>query len=305
LDLSYDKEYCFEYNVPPKLLKIQLKLLGEVELKKENKKINLSSEDCYYFERIKKHDFLIKQSGGGRYVIQVLGKNGEAIKGVRVKVSLNAHNLRNLEKYEKFLESDEDGRIKLFLPTDVDDFTIDKKYFKVKSMDKYKCLNDDTFINIYENEEFNYPLNDIPNNKDYFKIYLLKKVNDNYENISDKIKIDITDKKLNLSHISLSKLTIGEYQLIIGENKKVFICVKEKKENANDEINEENETKKEYFLPIAVEKMNINYDNNELKIKLNKNNKDINNPHVHIIFTQYHPQLKEYILKPILVIFYL
>ena len=33
IKLSYDKEFCFEYNVPPKLISIQLTLMGEIELK--------------------------------------------------------------------------------------------------------------------------------------------------------------------------------------------------------------------------------------------------------------------------------
>ena len=92
------------------------------------------------------------------------------------------------------------------------------------------------------------------------------------ENLSDKLKIDITDKKHNLSHITLPKLLKGKYELIIGKKLRTINVLEENNvDNYND-----------YYLPIAIEKMVC--DNNMLKIKLNKNNKNKSNIKIRIFF---------------------
>lgn len=215
IKLSYDKEFCFEYNVPPKLISIQLTLMGEIELKTENEKKNLKLEKCFYFKRMNDYDYLIKQNENDKYIIDVFGKNGEPLKGYNFEVSLG-HTFLNYFNGKIFaLKSDSEGKIKLTLP-DVGYFELNSKKFKIKNNNKY---NYKEYINISENKEINLPLNEVPNDKNNIRLSLLKinSQKSKLENLSDKLKIDITDKKNNLSHINLPKLLKGKYELMIGK----------------------------------------------------------------------------------------
>ena len=113
------------------------------------------------------------------------------------------------------LKSDSEGKIKLTLP-DVGYFELNSKKFKIKNNNKY---NYKEYINISENKEINLPLNEVPNDKNNIRLSLLKinSQKSKLENLSDKLKIDITDKKNNLSHINLPKLLKGKYELMIGK----------------------------------------------------------------------------------------
>ena len=108
------------------------------------------------------------------------------------------------------------------------------------------------------------------------------------ENLSDLLKIEISDKVNNLGKIIVPKLTKGRYHLFINKDLFVITVVKGKVMNIEDFIVLENGNiryNNNIEPPIAIE--NVSYENKILKIKLNKNNKSINNPRIHINCVQY------------------
>ena len=92
----------------------------------------------------------------------------------------------------------------------------------------------------------------------------------------------------NLGKITLSKLPLGEYSLDINGTIILIKVVKGKVMDVNDFVVLDNGNIKynnNLESPISIE--NMTYENKELKIKLNKNNKSLNNPRVHINCVQY------------------
>ena len=86
----------------------------------------------------------------------------------------------------------------------------------------------------------------------------------------------------------LPKLSQGEYQLEINDEKIIIKVEKGKIMNIDDFIILENgyiKYNNDNEAPISIEK--VAYENKELKIKLNKNNKNSNSPRIHINFVQY------------------
>ena len=77
MKLSYDKEYAFDFQVPPKLKSLTFILSGEIEYKTKDKKETLSFSKDYYFSHTKDYDMLIKKNDKGNYIFNLLGRNGE------------------------------------------------------------------------------------------------------------------------------------------------------------------------------------------------------------------------------------
>ena len=77
IELSYDKEFSFEFQVPPKLKSINFELSGEIKPKTRDNIETLSFSKDYLFNRKFEYDTLIKKNNNGNYIIHLLGKNGE------------------------------------------------------------------------------------------------------------------------------------------------------------------------------------------------------------------------------------
>ena len=143
-------------------------------------------------------------------------------------------------------------------------------------------------MTIIENQEINLPFYDMVHNE----IHLLKLVyGQTIENMTDLLKIKITDKNNRLGNITLPKLTKGNYSLIINDNRVEIKVIKGKVMDIPDFIVTEKGTiryNNNLENSIAIESFSC--ENNEIKIKLNKNNKSINHPRVHVNCVQYLPK---------------
>ena len=249
--LSYDKEYSFEFQVPPKLKNVEFILSGDIQFKTINKKETLSFSKKYYFNRGEDYDVLIKKNDEGNFIFDLLGRNGEPKCNHQISLKLSHKIQQEINKDNPILlESDSEGKIDLGKLTDINKCKIDSYYYDIEKLPKHVYLPN---INILENQEINLPFI----NKDNNRITLMKISQEKAsENLSDLIKIDITDKLHNLGNLTLPKLSKGEYSLDINDNK-IFIKVIKGKvmdikdfivlENGNIKYNNNNES------PITVE----------------------------------------------------
>ena len=274
--LSYDNEYCFEYTIPPKLKSLTFQLIGEVEIKSRDEIKELSIENKIYFGN-NDLNYLIKQNDKGNYIINIIGKSGNLLKKKYIDLICHHKYLDSFSNKKVKLRSDSKGEIKLTLP-DIKSIQINKNDLFIidnNNEDKYS-YEDEMFI--CENEDIILPLYEVPKYKNcsYFLLMKINREEKIIENVSDKLKMNITDQSHNLGNLVISKLVEGRYALGI-KDEPIYINVskKDKKNGKKNKIN------------IAIE--NMNYDNGILKIKLNKNNKSNDHPRVHIDFIHYRP----------------
>ena len=278
--LSYNNEYCFEYTIPPKLKSLTFKLIGEVEIKSRDEIEELSIKKEIYFGN-NDLNYLIKQNDKGNYIINIVGKSGNLLKKKYIDLICHHKYLDSFSDKKIKLRSDSKGEIKLTLP-DIKSIQINKNNLFIldnNNEDKYS-YEEEMFI--CENEDIILPLYEVPKYKNCSYIHLLKinREDQIIENVSDKLKMNITDQSHNLGNILISKLVEGRYGLIIND---VSIIINVSKEDKKNE--------KKNKINIAIE--NMNYDNGILKIKLNKNNKSNDHPRVHIDFIHYRPNYKD------------
>jgi hypothetical protein len=283
VQLSYDKEFSFEFQVPPKLRSIQFILSGEIQYKTRDEKSVLSFSNTYTFSHEKDYDLLIKKNEKGNYIFNLLGRNGEPKPNHQISLKLTHNTQPEINKNNSILlESDVEGKIDLGKLTNIDSFTIDSKPFLLEKLPKHTYLSN---LIILEDQIITLPFI----SKENDKINLTKLSNGKIsENLNDLLKIEITDKVHNLGKITLSKLPLGEYSLDINGTIILIKVVKGKVMDVNDFVVLDNGNIKynnNLESPISIE--NMTYENKELKIKLNKNNKSLNNPRVHINCVQY------------------
>ena len=283
VQLSYDKEFMFEFQVPPKLSSVEFILSGDIEYKTQERKETLSFSKKYYFRRSNYYDILIKKNDKGNYIFNLLGRNGEPKPNHQISLKLNHKTQQQINKNNLILlESDSDGKIDLGKLTDISSFDIDRNVYSLEKLPKHAYLQE---ITILEKQEINLPF--ISKEKDV--ITLIKLSNGKIsENLSNLLKIEITDKIHNLGKIIVSKLTKGQYHLTINDDTYIIKVVKGKVMDIDDFIVLENGNiryNNNIEAPIAIE--NVSYENKLLKIKLNKNNKSTNNPRIHINCVQY------------------
>ena len=286
IELSYNKEFSFEFQVPPKLKSAYFELSGEIKPKTKDNTETLRFFQDYLFNRRFEYDTLMKKNSNGNYIVHLLGKNGEPKINHQVELHLEHKYQNNINNNESILmESDFEGKIDLGKLNDITNIRLDKNSFEIEQLPKFTYM---PFITILENQEINLPFYNMNNNA----IYLLKNENgQNIENMSHLLNIKITDKKNNLGNIILPKLTKGNYSLKINDNMIEIRVIKGKVMDIQDFIvTEKGEIRYNSNVETSIAIENVSYQNKELKIKLNKNNKSKNYPRVHINCVQYLPK---------------
>jgi hypothetical protein len=183
------------------------------------------------------------------------------------------------------MESDFEGKIDLGRLNDVKNINLDRNSFEIQQLPKHTYM---PVMTILENQEINLPFN---GSNDTFISLLRIEGGQNCENLTKLLKITYTDKVNNLGNISLPKLSKGNYRLKIDDDIIEISVIKGEVMEIPDFIVTENgdiryNNNVESF--IAIE--NVTYQNKELKIKLNKNNKSSNYPRIHINCVQYLPK---------------
>ena len=225
----------------------------------------------------------MKQNENGNYIIHLLGKNGEPKKNHEVNVHLY-HKYQGIIK-PILMETDNEGKLDLGKLENIKNIEIENNMFHIEQNPKY--VYKQTII-ILENQEINLPFY---GNK---TIHLTKF---NYynetilENLSDLLKIQVTDDKNQLYNLIIPKLSKGDYKLHLDSEEYKINVIKGKVMDIKDFIICEDGTIISNSIvekPIALE--NVSYKNNELKIKLNKNNKSTTRPRIHINCVQYLPK---------------
>ena len=141
VQLSYDKEFSFEFQVPPKLRSIQFILSGEIQYKTRDEKSVLSFSNTYTFSHEKDYDLLIKKNEKGNYIFNLLGRNGEPKPNHQISLKLTHNTQPEINKNNSILlESDAEGKIDLGKLTNIDSFTIDSKPFLLEKLPKHTYL---------------------------------------------------------------------------------------------------------------------------------------------------------------------
>ena len=281
IKLSYNKEFSFDFQVPPKLKSVEFILSATINYKSISKEENLSFSKSYGFTRNYEYDTLIKKNDEGNFIIHFLGKNGEP--KINHSISLNIkHSIqKSLDKDNQILlESNSEGIINLGNLKDVNSIKIDKEKININQMTKHSYSNEMTIL---EGEEINLPFKN-PDN-----IYLINE-NDS-EKMTNLLKIKITDEKNKLGNVTLPKLKKGKYNLYINNEKILIKVIKGNKLDINNFVVTEEENILYYNNSepsISIE--NVSYQNKELKIKLNKNGKNKRHPRIHINCVQYLPK---------------
>jgi len=283
--LSYDKEFCFDFQVPPKLKIVEIQLKAKIRNKSLNEDNNLSFFKIFEFTRNYEYDTLIKKNDEGNYLIHYLGKNGEPKPnhsiGLKITHSLQSH-INNDNQI--LLETNSEGIIDLGKLKDVDSINLDEETINLGQIPKYSYNY--SIIILEEEEEINIPFKSLEKDK----IYLIQSLDK--KNLTNLIKIKITDEKNKLSNATLPKLKKGKYDLIINDLIFSIKVIKGNKMNINNYIVTDDENILYYNKaepPIYIE--NVEYKNKELKIKLNKTGKNPQHPRIHISCVQYLPKI--------------
>lgn len=160
------------------------------------------------------------------------------------------------------MESDFEGKIDLGKLNDVRNVRLDRNSFEITQSPKYIYL---PMMIILENQEINLPFSKMIINQ----IYLMKtNFEQNVENLTDSLKIKITDEKHNLGNVSLHKLSEGNYRLAINENIIELRVIKGKVMDIQDfNITEKGNIRYNNNVESSIGIENISYENKELKIK--------------------------------------
>ena len=181
IQLSYDKEYCFEFQVPHKLVKVEFILSGKIENKSHDFKDTLFLKEQYYFIYPKDYDFLIKKNDKGNYIFHLLGKNGEPKPNYQIGLKLTHNYQKEINKNQPILlESDHEGIIDLGQLKDINSLEIDSKKYFLDKLPKHVYLPK---IKILENQELYLPF--ISKEKNYINLFKLynKNISDNLSNL--------------------------------------------------------------------------------------------------------------------------
>ena len=259
IELSYNKEFFFEFQVPPKLKSVKFELSGEIKYKTKDYTETLKYEEQYLFNRKYECDYLFKKDDNGNYIINILGRNGESKKKQQLKIDLKDINQNEIK--DILMESDSEGKINLGNLNNI-------KYvnYNGNNIEIMEKLNNSYIdeITILENQEIIIPFSN------FGSIHLTKVNNASIlEDLTDLLKINITDEKHKLGNIILPKLSEGnyilntEYSSINELNIKIKVK-KGKVMDIKDFIITDNEeiiynNNQESILSIE----NVNYNNNE------------------------------------------
>ena len=122
--LAEDREAVYEFQVPPRLSKIQFALTAKVQNLSQNKKVDLAVGEEFQLNGIDKTEEikdLHLTNFGGQYVLELLGKNGEPRPHQAVHVTLKHRDFRR--PIEVDLQSNESGQLVLGPLGDVDQLT--------------------------------------------------------------------------------------------------------------------------------------------------------------------------------------
>ena len=74
IELSYNKEFSFDFQVPPKLISVNFELSGTIKPKTRDNIETLRFSQQYIFNRRFEYDTLIKKNNNGNYIIHLLVK---------------------------------------------------------------------------------------------------------------------------------------------------------------------------------------------------------------------------------------
>ncbi|NIA21968.1 MAG: hypothetical protein GWP05_08415, partial [Anaerolineaceae bacterium] len=122
--LFEDREALYEFRVPDRLARISFTLKAKVKSQSRNKKVDLAARADFSLNGIdataKVEDLHLGRIEGG-FVLDVLGKTGEARAGRPVKLTLKHRDFRDAEHVS--LQSDERGRITLGPLKDIESLT--------------------------------------------------------------------------------------------------------------------------------------------------------------------------------------
>ena len=122
--LFEDREAIYEFQVPPRLSKIQFALTAKVQNLSQNKKVDLAVGEEFQLNGIDKTEEikdLHLTNFGGQYVLELLGKNGEPRPHQAVHVTLKHRDFRR--PVEVDLQTNEGGQVLLGPLGDVDQLT--------------------------------------------------------------------------------------------------------------------------------------------------------------------------------------
>ena len=126
IQLSYDEEYSFEFQIPPKLKSVKFIISGDIEYKSFTYKENLSFSNEYKFKRGGNYDILFKKNENDNYIVNILGRNGEPKTNHQINLKLY-HKYQSVNNGNSILlETDEEGKINLGKLKDIKNYTINK-----------------------------------------------------------------------------------------------------------------------------------------------------------------------------------
>ena len=209
IKLSYNKEFCFEFQVPPKLKSVEFVLSAQIRNKTLDRDEDLSFSKKFKFTRNYEYDTLIKQNEEGNYLIHYLGKNGEPKINHSIGLNLEHAFQTHVNNNNRILlETNSEGSIDLGQLKDVKNIKLENENINLEQNPKYSYNKS---INILEGEEINIPFKSLEKNK----IYLTNSIDK--ENLTNLVKIKITDEKNKLANLTLPKLTKGDYDLILND----------------------------------------------------------------------------------------
>ena len=145
IELSNDKDYEFEFQIPSKIISINLSLNGQVIKKTNEEKVNLSIQRNLNLNRSDDYDCLFKVING-EFIGEFLGKNGEPKINIPALIDLEC---KYQNKNNQDLESDSNGKINFGKLKNINSIKVNERLFYINLKNNLYCNE----INILKDDE--------------------------------------------------------------------------------------------------------------------------------------------------------
>ena len=295
--IDKEKDIIFELEAMDRLVNLKFIFEAEVLNNKTKKNEKLSFEQSYNIEtkteKIKIIKFYLRKIDN-KYLLSLLGKNGEAIKNQLVTIDFE-HIL--ISKISQTLITNQNGEIYLNELININSFQVSTNYLNKTIDQNFFLPKDSSFIyppdlDVNEGDKIILPFTHKDANSCTLSLCSITKKDLILENLIDKVKVLSTGKTISKYQIEISLLESGIYRLFFKHSNqyiKIFVHKKKMWENSNsmvfkDKIVYNPNFKQPIFFEIIEFTRNSDTGKSEILLKLNKNTPFVK---IHILASQF------------------
>ena len=281
IKLMDDAESSYQFSVPDRLSSIRFVVKAKIKKLSKNKNINLKGSARFTINEIdltKKTQDLFITKQNNQYVLNLLGKTGEAIKYSKISVTFKHKNFKN--KINLTMQTNEEGQLFLGQLRDIESVVAQspKTHRHIWSLNNKKT-NFTTTLITHVGDSINVPYLGSNHRTKLAELSLLEKNNGVF------IRDYFHKMKIKDGMIVVSALPKGDYELYLKpQNKTIAIKVITGKQDADAILGAYRQARKMNAKPVNIKYINRN--DKEIKIYLKNATQQTR---VHVFSTHYLP----------------